>query len=186
MLVPISEVTKELGIEPHQLHKWEDRGWLGSEPVLKDPDNNGQRIYNEEQLERIRYIQQVIEEQRKKGIKRTNIAKMNERLLDKFGGEVTKRESEIMVIPSSFEAFMELIQLQNKKITELEETVRNQSQLQLPQSLEDHMDRLKDMQDELKFSREREEKLISLIERLQDDVEELKHTPKKSRWKFWG
>lgn len=55
---------------------------------------------------------------------------------------------------------------------------------ELPVSV-DHSEVLSEVQIQLKFSQEREEKLIGLIEKLQDDVEELKKIPPKSRWKFW-
>ena len=88
MRIAIGRVTKELSIKSHMLHKWEERGWLGFEPVLKDPDNNHQRVYSEEQLERIKYIQSVIDDQRERGIKRTDIDELEEKLLEQFGGEI--------------------------------------------------------------------------------------------------
>ena len=182
MLAPISRVTKELGLEAHQLREWEKRDWLGD--VLKDPDNNNQRVYTQEQLERIQFIQESILEQREKGFKRTDLQQIEAKLLDRFGGEIKKIDTEIMVHPNSMEQIVELIQLQNKKIMELQEIIIQQQQRELPEPV-DHSETLSQVQNELKFSAEREEKLLSLVEKLQDDVEKLKEMPPKSRWKFW-
>lgn len=182
MLAPISRVTKELNLEAHQLREWEKRDWLGD--VLKDPDNNNQRVYTQEQVERIEFIRDAIAEQREKGFKRTDLQVIEARLLDRFGGEIKKIDTEIMVHPNSMEQIVELIQLQNKKIMELQEIIIQQQQRELPEPV-DHSETLSQVQNELKFSAEREEKLLSLVEKLQDDVEKLKEMPPKSRWKFW-
>lgn len=182
MLAPISRVTKELNLEAHQLREWEKRDWLGD--VLKDPDNNNQRVYTQEQVERIEFIRDAIAEQREKGFKRTDLQVIEARLLDRFGGEIKKIDTEIMVHPNSMEQIVELIQLQNKKIMELQEIIVQQQQRELPEPV-DHSETLSQVQNELKFSAEREEKLLSLVEKLQDDVEKLKEMPPKSRWKFW-
>jgi DNA-binding transcriptional MerR regulator len=113
--IPISKITRELDIKSFQLHKWEERGWLGTEPVLKDPDNNGQRIYSEQQVERIEFIDEVIKDRRERGIHRTDPKEMEKLLLDKFGGEVTRIESkELIVHPTTLESFQELLIQQNK------------------------------------------------------------------------
>ena len=182
MLAPISRVTKELNLEAHQLREWEKRDWLGD--VLKDPDNNNQRVYTQEQVERIEFIRDAIAEQREKGFKRTDLQQIEAKLLDRFGGEIKKIDTEIMVHPNSMEQIVELIQLQNKKIMELQEIIIQQQQRELPEPV-DHSETLSQVQNELKFSAEREEKLLSLVEKLQDDVEKLKEMPPKSRWKFW-
>ena len=182
MLVPIGKISKELSIETHQLREWEKRSWLGD--VLKDPDNNNQRVYTEEQLKRIHLIHETIQAQREKGIKRTDFAEVEERLLDQFGGEVIKIETEMMIHPGSLDQMLELITLQNKKIAELQEMIQNQPKFNLPEPV-DHTEQFEELKNELKFSQEREEKLIGLIEKLQEDVEQMKKTPQKSRWKFW-
>lgn len=183
MLIPIGKISKELGIETYQLREWEKREWLGD--VLKDPDSNNQRVYTEEQIERIYLINETIKNQREKGIKRTDFQEVEEKLLDKFGGEVTKRETQMIIHPNSMDQIVELIQLQNKKIMELTEKLENQAKFSLPEPI-DHSKDLEELKNQLKFSEQREEKLIGLIEKLQIDVEELKKTPQKSRWKFWG
>lgn len=186
MLISISQLVKELKLKPHQLHKWEERGWLGFDPVLKDPDNNGQRVYNEHQVERINFIHEVIEEQKKRGIHRTNFKEMEENLFEKFGGEVKRIENEVVsVLPASIEAFQQLLVQQNKQINTLTDMVQELQKKELPPS-GDHTSDFEEMKKQLKFSEEREDKLLTLIEKLQEDVQSLKEiVPKKSRWKFW-
>ncbi|AUD15076.1 hypothetical protein CXF77_16170 [Planococcus sp. MB-3u-09] len=85
MRIPISRLVKELNLEAHQLREWEKRDWLGE--VIKDPRQNHQRVYTEEQIECIEMIAQTIQNQRVKGIKRTNFEEVEAKLLDRFGGE---------------------------------------------------------------------------------------------------
>lgn len=99
MRVPINKITKELEIKSFQLHKWEERGWLGTEPVLKDPDNNGQRIYSKQQVEHIEFINEIIKDQKKRGIHRTDPKEMEKLLLEKFGGEVTSPPARVAAPP---------------------------------------------------------------------------------------
>lgn len=124
MRVPINKITKELEIKSFQLHKWEERGWLGTEPVLKDPDNNGQRIYSKQQVEHIDFINEVIKDQKKRGIHRTDPKEMEKLLLEKFGGEVIRKESEeLVVLPTTIESFQALLIQQNKDMNALREMV---------------------------------------------------------------
>lgn len=183
MLVPIGKIVRELGIEAHQLREWEKRDWLGD--VLKDPEQNNQRVYTEEQIERIKLISKTIKEQREKGIKRTDFEEVEEKLLDHFGGEIIKRETEMIIHPNSIEQMVEMIQLQQKMMMEMQQQIENLQNRELPTPI-DHTEQFEEMKNQLKFSQEREEKLIGLIENLQNDVEELKKIPPKSRWKFWG
>lgn len=134
MRVPISKITRELDIKSFQLHKWEERGWLGTEPVLKDPDNNGQRIYSKQQVERIEFIDEFIKAQRKRGIHRTDPKEMEISLLEKFGGEFTRIENkELIVLPTTLESFQELLIQQNKEMNimreMIEELVKGQVEL---------------------------------------------------------
>lgn len=186
MLIPISQLVKELKLKPHQLHKWEEREWLGFDPVLKDPDNNGQRVYNEHQIERIYFIHEVIEDQRKQGIHRTNFKEMEEKLLEKFGGEVKRMENEVVpVLPASIEAFQQLLVQQNKQINALTDMVQELQKKELPST--NYTSDFEEMKKQLELSEEREDKLLTLIGKLQEDVQSLKEmVPKKSRWKFWG
>lgn len=174
MATPISKIIKELHIKPHQLHKWEERGWLGYHPVLKDPEHNGQRVYSEEQIQRIRVIHENIEDQRKRGIKRTSMSEVEEVLLEKFGGEVTRiQKEESMVLPSSVEALMELMRNQNEKIMQMQETVERLQQNKI--EVKDHTPALEEMKKKLDDSEQREEKLLSLIGQLKEDMEDIKN-----------
>ena len=117
-MISISKISKELNIQPYQLRDWEKRGWLGADPILKDPENNNQRIYNEHQVERIHFIQKELQRQRQEGIKRTDVSEMNSKLLDQFGGEVLKIDkNELTVHSSSVEEMAKLIIDLSKKVS---------------------------------------------------------------------
>lgn len=182
MLTPISKITKELEIETHQLREWEKRDWLGN--VLKDPNSNNQRVYNEQQVEKIRLIYETIKAQREKGFKRTNFTEVEDKLLETFGGEITKRQTEMMIHPGSMEQMIEMIALQQQLIMEMQEKVESLQNKELPVPF-DYREQFEDMKNQFKFNQEREEKLLGLVEKLQDDIEELKKIPPKSRWKWF-
>lgn len=183
MLMPIGKIAKKLAIETHQLREWEKRDWLGD--VLKDPDNNYQRVYNDHQIKRIHLIHETIQKQREKGIKRTDLTEVEEKLFEKFGGEVIKKESEMTIHPGSMDKIIEMIRLQQKMMMEMQLQIENLQNKELPTPI-DYSQHFEEMKNQLKFSQEREEKLIGLIKKLQDDIEELKRMPQKFRWKFWG
>ena len=124
MRVPINKITKKLQIKSFQLHKWEERGWLGTELVLKDPDNNNQRVYSKQQVERIEFIDEVIKNQREQGIHRTDPKEMEKLILEKFGGEVTRMErEELVVLPTTIETFQGLLIQQGNEMNALREMV---------------------------------------------------------------
>jgi len=149
-MIGIGKLSKELNIDTHLLREWEKRDWLGD--VLKDPEQNNQRVYNEEQVERIKFIWDIIQEQRKKGFKRTDIKEVEAKLLEHFGGMVQPIETNIAVRPGSMEQMIELIQMQNKKINHLESIVTQQEKM-LPGNLE----KLQEVQEALEASKKREE-----------------------------
>lgn len=183
MRIPISRLVKELPLEAHQLREWEKRGWLGE--VVKDPRQNQQRVYTEEQVERIQLIADTIQAQREKGIKRTDLAEVEAKLLERFGGEVKRIDTDLVVAPQSLNQIVELLMGQNKKINELQQLMHQQPKQQLPDPV-DHTEVLADMKNELKKSQEREEQLLAIVQQLQSDLDELKKAPAKSKWKFWG
>lgn len=183
MRIPISRLVKELNLEAHQLREWEKRDWLGE--VVKDPRQNHQRVYTEEQVERIELINQTIQAQRAKGIKRTDFQEVEGKLLERFGGEVKRMDTDLVVAPQSLNQIVELLMGQNQKISELQQFMQQQSKNQLPDPV-DHTEVLADMKTELKKSQEREEQLLSIVQQLQSDLDELKKAPAKSKWKFWG
>lgn len=182
MRIPISRLVKELSLEAHQLREWEKRGWLGE--VVKDPRQNQQRVYTEEQVERIQLIADTIQAQREKGIKRTDLAEVEAKLLEWFGGEVKRIDTDLVVAPQSLNQIVELLMGQNQKINELQQLMHQQPKQQLPDPV-DHTEVLADMKNELKKSQEREEQLLAMIQQLQADLDELKKAPAKFRWKFW-
>lgn len=183
MRIPISRLVKELNLEAHQLREWEKRDWLGE--VVKDPRQNHQRVYTEEQVERIQLIAETIQAQRTKGIKRTDFEEVEAKLLDRFGGEVKRIDTDLVVAPQSLNQIVELLMGQNQKISELQQLIQQQQKNQLPDPV-DHTEVLADMKNELKNSQEREEQLLALVQQLQSDLDELKKAPAKSKWKFWG
>lgn len=183
MRIPISRIVKELNLEAHQLREWEKRDWLGE--VLKDPMQNHQRVYTEEQVERIQLVAETIHAQRAKGIKRTDFQEVEAKLLERFGGEVKRMDTDLVVAPQSLNQIVELLMGQNQKISELQQFMQQQPKNQLPDPV-DHTEVLDDMKNELKKSQEREEQLLTIVQQLQSDLDELKKTPAKSKWKFWG
>ena len=183
MRIPISRLVKELKLEAHQLREWEKRDWLGE--VIKDPRQNHQRVYTEEQVERIQLIAETIQAQRAKGIKRTDFEEVEAKLLERFGGEVKRIDTDLLVAPQSLNQIVELLMGQNQKINELQQLMQQQPKNQLPNPV-DHTEVLTDMKNELKKSQEREEQLLAIVQQLQSDLDELKKAPTKSKWKFWG
>ena len=182
-MVVISRISKMLNIETHLLREWEKRDWLGD--VLKDPEQNNQRIYDDEQVERIKFIWSIIQEQRKKGLKRTDIKEVDSKLLDEFGGMVEPIKNNITVHPGSMEQIIELIQMQNKKISHLESVVSEQQNL-IPNNSKE----LQEIKDQLVESKTREEKQKQTIEdmneKLQKAVDFIIETEEKQNKKtFW-
>src|SRR5699024_1740514 len=149
-MIGISKLSKELNIDTHLLREWEKRDWLGD--VLKEPEQNIQQVYSEEQVERIKIILDINQEKRKKGFKRTDIKEVEAKLLEHFGGMVQPVKTNIAIRPGSMEQMIELIQMQNKKIDHLESIVMQQEKM-LPSNLE----QLREVQEELDASKKREE-----------------------------
>jgi len=163
-MIGISRISKELNIETHLLREWEKRNWLGE--VLKDPEQNNQRIYDDEQVERIKFIWSIIQEQRKKGLKRTDIQEVEEKLLDKFGGMVETIENKMTVHPGSVDEIIELIRMQNKKISHLDSVVSKQENL-----LPDNSETLQEIKEELAASKNQEEKQEKVIEDMNEKLQ---------------
>ena len=187
-MIGISRISKELNIETHLLREWEKRHWLGE--VLKDPEQNNQRIYDDEQVERIKFIWSIIQEQRQKGLKRTDIQDVEEDLLNRFGGMVEPIENKMTVHPGSVDEIVELIRMQNKKISHLESAVSKQGNL-----LPDNSEALQEIKEELAASKQREEKQEQVIEDMNEklqkavnfimDMEERQQNQPKKK-SFWS
>ena len=160
---------KNIDVEAFQLREWEKRGWLGD--VMKDPAQNNQRVYTEEQIERIELINDVIKKQRERGLKRTDFSEVEAELLEKFGGQVTKMNNEVMIHSNAVEELSKMLMMQNKIIIELQEKIEKNSQLEL-------------IEQDLKERREREKELLQLVEELKTDIQELKEK-KEEKKKWW-
>src|SRR5699024_2729036 len=121
----------------YQLHTWENNGWLGPDEVLKDPDLNNQRVYSDEQMERIHFLKDLFDKKRKQGVKRVAPKLVEEKLLEHFGGEITEMQrGEITVLPSSMEEFQSYMLQQSNMIAELKEMVSVLQQRELPRPQE--------------------------------------------------
>ena len=188
MRIGIGKIAKELNVKHHVLHTWENRGWLGYEAVLKDIDNNNQRVYSEEQLERIRFIHGLIEDQRKRGIKRTDIAEVEQALLEKFGGEITKIQEETTLLPSTVDEFHHLLMQNNKMLGDMAEQLKKSEDERLAMIAEyekeklammaQHQKEMADMQREMQMFKEKLDVAVDYIQK-----EEAKEQEKKGFWK---
>ncbi|MGM0898102.1 MAG: hypothetical protein ACQEV0_09385 [Bacillota bacterium] len=124
-------------------------------------------------MERIQLIADTIQVQREKGIKRTDLAEVEAKLLERFGGEVKRIDTDLVVPPQSLNQIVELLMGQNQKINELQQLMHQQPKQKLPDPV-DYTEVLADMKNELKKSQEREEQLLAIIQQLQTDLDKLK------------
>lgn len=176
MRIGIGKVVKELGVKPHQLHTWEERGWLGYEPVLKDPDANNQRVYSEDQLERIRFIHGLIEDQRQRGIKRTDLAEVEEKLLDEFGGEITPIQEEATLLPTTVDEFHHLLMQNNKMLGDMAEQLKKRDE-EMFEMMAQHEKEKAELQNEMKLFKEKLDIAVDYIQK-----QEAKEAEKKGLW----
>lgn len=182
MRIGIGRVTKELGIKPHMLHKWEERGWLGYEPVLKDPEANNQRVYSKEQLERIRFIHGLIEDQRERGNKRTDFSEVEKALLETFGGELIPVKEETSLLPSTVDEFHHLMLQNNKMLGEMMDEHRK-AQEAMSKKLDDVLLRFEETESE-KEKLENELRLLKdKLDIAVDYIQKQEQEEKKGFWK---
>lgn len=183
----IQEVSRELNVEPHVLRRWEENGWLGLDPVMKDPGNNNSRLYTDQQLERISFINNHINQQKKKGIKRTVKQEMDKLLFEEFGGEVIELESReielTQVLPSSMELMTEEIVSLHKRVGELESVIRQQLERPVPK---DYTSEFEEMKQQLSASKEREAASELREKEMLVAIEDLKKTLNEGKKGFWG
>lgn len=153
---------------------------------LKDWDNKGQRIYNEHQIERSRFIHQELQRQKEQGINRMDIEEMNAKLLDEFGGEITTIEKrEMFSFPGIDEKTAKLILNLSRKVFELEEQLASKMS-----SLEEEISTMNQKTDQILLNQEAEKKRIeqrdhALMESLNKTLEERKEevtATKESNW----
>lgn len=99
----IAEVVRELDVTDYMLREWEKRGFFGKVAQI-----DGKRMYTKNQFERVKFVAKKVNEQREQDIKRTEYSKIEDALLDKFGGEVMIREAQDPVeLMSNFTQKME-------------------------------------------------------------------------------
>ncbi|MCW1928645.1 MerR family transcriptional regulator [Bhargavaea beijingensis] len=127
MVKYIGDVTKEFNIESHTLRNWEDRGLIGD----VEQDFVHGRMYNEEQIERIRTIQEVINAQRERGMKRTDYREVEDVLLDRFGGLVVERQENIPATPETFINLLKKLEKQEQANEQLKELLMTMAKSQV-------------------------------------------------------
>lgn len=121
-------------------------------------------------------------------MKRTDIKDVEEKLIEEFGGMVEKIETGMMIHPHSFDQMIELLQLQNKKVLELESMISAQQNLLPVDSSEDIEKIKKELEESRKREEENRETVIGMNEKLQTAVNfiqkmEAKRIEKKLFWK---
>lgn len=134
MVKYIGDITKEFGIESHTLRNWEDRGLIGD----VEQDFVHGRMYTDEQIERIRTIQEVITAQREKGMKRTDYREVEEILLDRFGGLVVERQENIPATPETFINLLKKLEKQEQANEQLKELLMAMAKSQVEGNDEIH------------------------------------------------
>lgn len=127
MVKYIGDVTKEFGIESHTLRNWEDRGLIGD----VEQDFVHGRMYTDEQIERIRTIQEVITAQREKGMKRTDYREVEDILLDRFGGMIVERQENIPATPETFINLLKKLEKQEQANEQLKELLMTMAKSQV-------------------------------------------------------
>lgn len=161
MVKYIGDVTKEFGIESHTLRNWEDRGLIGD----VEQDFVHGRMYNEEQIERIRTIQEVINAQREKGMKRTDYREVEDVLLDRFGGLVVERQENIPATPETFINLLKKLEKQEQANEQLKELLMTMAKSQVEGNDRIHqalVENTAKQEEEMKEIREVREMIIGL------------------------
>lgn len=185
----INEITREFGIEHHTLRNWEEKGYLG----IVERDFTHGRMYDDEQIEKIKTIQEVVLKQKEKGLKRTDFIEVERVLMDKFGGMVEVRQT----VPASPEVITNMLirmEKQEKENQELRQLILDLTKItkELPQPSEPGM--TKEQADELLIrlaQQEKEKKEIENEMRLLkvkldiavDYIQKQENQEKKSIWK---
>ena len=180
MIKYINEVTRELGIEHHTLRNWEDKGYLG----IVERDFTHGRMYMEEQIERIKVIQQVVKEQQERGMKRTDFKEVERVLLERFGGMIEERVPSIPATPEVFTNMVLKMEKQDQQIQQLQQMVLELTNIakQIPSSV-DHTNEINEIKENIEgvmTKTQGEELLSKLVDKekrekdLKNEVELLK------------
>ncbi|KKE78124.1 MerR family transcriptional regulator [Bacilli bacterium] len=186
MVKYINEITREFGIEHHTLRNWEEKGYLG---VVERDFTHG-RMYDEEQVEKIKTIQDVVLKQRDKGMKRTDFKEVERVLLDKFGGMVEARPKNIPATPAVFENMVLKMEKQEKQIQDLQQLILDltkatkglpqQENIMTKEQAEQLHSRLtgenKEMKEEMKLLKEKLDIAVDYIQKQENEE-------KKGFWK---
>lgn len=164
----INEVTREFGIEHHTLRNWEDKGFLG---VVHKDFTHG-RYYDEDQLKRIKVIQDVVKEQQEKGMKRTDFKQVERALLDEFGGLVEVMPSSVPATPETFTNLLMKLEKQDKQIQDLQQMVLELTKATkaIPAPV-DHTDEIKQIKEKTDGMMTKEQ-ADALLERLAEEKKE--------------
>lgn len=180
MIKYINEVTRELGIEHHTLRNWEDKGYLG----IVERDFTHGRMYMEEQIERIKVIQQVVKEQQERGMKRTDFKEVERVLFERFGGMIEERVPSIPATPEVFTNMVLKMEKQDQQIQKLQQMVMELTNVakQIPSSV-DHTNEINEIKENIEgvmTKTQGEELLSKLVDKekrekdLKNEVELLK------------
>lgn len=185
----INEVTRELDIEPHTLRNWEDKGYLG----IVERDFIHGRMYEKEQLEKIKTIQNVVLKQREKGSKRTDFKEVERVLLEKFGGEVIERPQIIPATPEAFTSMLLKMEMQEKQIQELYQLTLDLANItkELPEAIAPALTKdqaealLVHLEKQEKGKNEMEKEIQLLKEKLDLAVDFIQAREKPEKKSFW-
>ena len=180
MIKYINEVTRELGIEHHTLRNWEDKGYLG----IVERDFTHGRMYMEEQIERIKVIQQVVKEQQERGMKRTDFKEVERVLFERFGGMIEEKVPSIPATPEVFTNMVLKMEKQDQQIQQLQQMVLELTNVakQIPSSV-DHTNEINEIKENIEgvmTKTQGEELLSKLVDKekrekdLKNEVELLK------------
>lgn len=180
MIKYINEVTRELGIEHHTLRNWEEKGYLGT--VERDFTHG--RMYTEEQLRRIKCIQEVVKKQQEKGMKRTDFKEVERVLLDEFGGMIEERPQSIPATPEAFTNMLVKMNNQEKQIQQLQQMVADLTEVTGVRLEEMHAELMKSREETEELKRYLDEKLERrdqlLLEAVRTNAEEQQNEKPKT------
>jgi hypothetical protein len=130
-------------------------------------------------MEQIQLFAETIYTQRLKRIKRTDFEVVEAKLLERFGEEVRRIDTDLVVASQSLNQIVELLMSQNQKISGLQQLMQ-QPKHQLPNPA-DQTEALVNLKNELKKNQDRKEQLLVVDQQLQSELDELKKVPRQRR-----
>ncbi|MGM0896567.1 MAG: hypothetical protein ACQEV0_01630 [Bacillota bacterium] len=72
-------------------------------------------------------IDQTIQAHQTKGIKRTDFLEVEAKSLERFGGEVNRMDTDVVIAPKFLNQIVESLMGQNQKISDLQQLMEKQS-----------------------------------------------------------